>query len=230
MLSIWLRACRRLSVHEVTVNLHSHAEAVRSFITETRPEVPVRIAEEPELLGSAGTLRRNRAWVEGEKRFWIFYGDVLTSADLEPMLALHDSIRPIATLGLCRSENPTSCGIAKLTEDGIISDFAEKPPHPKGNLAFAGVMVGTPAMLDDIPPVSPVDIGFHLLPRLVGRMAGYNIRGYLKDIGTLSAYAAAQREWPRAIESGAGASTLQESGSGEHNAGRPELNAQEFSC
>lgn len=77
----------------------------------------------------------------------------------------------------------------------MITNFVEKPEVPTGDLAFSGVMIGTSAMLDKIPPVSPVDIGYHLLPRLAGRMAGFVIEEYLKDIGTLAAYAEAQREW-----------------------------------
>jgi mannose-1-phosphate guanylyltransferase len=210
MLSIWLSLCQSLGVEEVTINLHSHAQAVRKFLAPLKLQVRVRISEEAELLGSAGTLRHNRPWIQEEDRFWVFYGDVLTTANLAPMLAFHDSQRPAATLGLYRAANPISCGIATVGKDGMITDFEEKPMSPKGDLAFSGVMVGTPAMLDEIPAMSPADIGFHLLPRLVRRMAGFQIQEYLRDIGTLEAYTEAQREW----------SGLRQSG--ESESGRPE--------
>lgn len=202
MLSIWLSLCHSLGVEEVTINLHSHAQAVRNFLAEHDLQVRVRISEEAELLGSAGTLCHNRPWIQEEDRFWVFYGDVLTTANLAPMLALHDSRRPAATLGLYRAANPSSCGIATVGEDGMITDFEEKPMNPESDLAFSGVMVGTPAMLDEIQAASPADIGFHLLPRLIGRMAGFQIQEYLRDIGTLEAYTDAQREWPGLRESG----------------------------
>ena len=41
------------------------------------------------------------------------------------------------------------------------------------------------------------DFGFHVLPRLVGRMGGYEIKAYLMDIGTVEAYERALEEWPR---------------------------------
>lgn len=222
MLSIWLRLCRDVGVTEVTVNLHSHADAVQRFLAENDPEVPVRVAEEPELLGSGGTLRQNRRWIAGEDRFWVFYGDVLTTANLAPMLALHDSASPAATLGLYRVANPSECGIATLDERGVITEFVEKPIQPRGDLAFSGVMIGTPAMLDEIPTVSPADIGFHLLPRLAGRMAGFHIREYLRDIGTLSAYTAAQRDWPGLSPCNASAS--------EEPSVRTECRLQQTSC
>ncbi|HWF05862.1 MAG TPA: hypothetical protein VHA06_19395, partial [Candidatus Angelobacter sp.] len=42
----------------------------------------------------------------------------------------------------------------------------------------------------------PADIGFDLLPKLVGRMAAYKITEYLLDIGTLESYKTAQETWP----------------------------------
>jgi mannose-1-phosphate guanylyltransferase len=32
MLQIWLNVCARFGIHEVLINIHSHAEAVRQFL------------------------------------------------------------------------------------------------------------------------------------------------------------------------------------------------------
>jgi len=64
----------------------------------------------------------------------------------------------------------------------------EKPFHPSGDWAFSGLMIGTPEMLEIIPPDTPADIGFHVLPRLTGRMIAFPIRDYLIDIGTMENY------------------------------------------
>jgi mannose-1-phosphate guanylyltransferase len=57
-------------------------------------------------------------------------------------------------------------------------------------------MIGTPEVLDVIPAATPADIGFHVLPKLTGRMIAYPIRDYLLDIGTLENYEKAQATWP----------------------------------
>jgi mannose-1-phosphate guanylyltransferase len=67
---------------------------------------------------------------------------------------------------------------------------------PLGNLAFSGIKIGTPALLDEIPEQVPADLGFHVLPKLVGRMAAYRISEYLLDIGTPTTYQQAQLSWP----------------------------------
>jgi mannose-1-phosphate guanylyltransferase len=56
-------------------------------------------------------------------------------------------------------------------------------------------MVATPELLDAIPDSIPADIGFHVLPRLVGRILAFPINDYLIDIGTLENYQVAQATW-----------------------------------
>jgi mannose-1-phosphate guanylyltransferase len=62
---------------------------VRDFLAKTHLDIRVRLFEEPILLGSAGTLRANRAWVASEPSFWVFYADILTAADLTRMADFH---------------------------------------------------------------------------------------------------------------------------------------------
>src|SRR5579864_3505015 len=55
MLAIWLRLCKKLGIIELLINLHAHADAVRTFLRPFEEgNVRVRVAEETELLGSAG--------------------------------------------------------------------------------------------------------------------------------------------------------------------------------
>jgi len=126
----------------------------------------------------------------------VFYADVLTTTNLSKMQAFHDSRRQIATIGVYEVADPSRCGIVQVDESGIVRDFFEKPKFPSGNLAFSGLMLAAPALLDPIPDSNPVDLGFHVLPRIVGRMAAYRIPDYAIDIGTLETYRSAQVTWP----------------------------------
>lgn len=201
ILKIWLELCRSFRIDEVLVNVHSHAESVRLFLAQRKGFPKVKLVEETALLGSAGTLRANRAWVQGEPFFWVFYADVLTNVDLGPMLAVHRTQTPAATLGIYRVPDPSRCGVVELAADGTVNQFIEKPSNPKTNLAFSGVLIGTPDLLDAIPIEKPADIGFDVLPQLTGRMIGYEIHDYLLDIGTISNYEQAQKTWPGLQES-----------------------------
>ena len=196
LLSIWLQSCRRIGIEEVLINVHAHAAAVRDFVQQNPAGVRVQIVEEPQLLGSAGTLRANQRWVASDDFFWIFYADVLNRVDFAGMMQLHRQRRPAATLGVYEVADPCRCGIVTTDNSGLITEFVEKPSRPTSNLAFSGLMIGTPAFLDVIPDDTPVDIGFHVLPQLAGRMLAYRITDYLIDIGTMENYKTAQVTWP----------------------------------
>jgi mannose-1-phosphate guanylyltransferase len=196
LLSIWLELCRRLGVEEVLINVHAHAGAVCEFLQKNESRTRVRIVVEQRLLGSAGTLWANRDWVSADDSFWVFYADVLHLADLQGMLKVHQQRRPAATLGVYEVPDPGRCGIVRTDSQGTIREFVEKPEQPIGHLAFSGLMIGTPDLLDSIPEEVPADIGLHVLPQLAGRMMAYPIRDYLIDIGTMENYQKAQTTWP----------------------------------
>ena len=195
MLEIWFELCRGHGITDVLVNTHAHAAEVKQFVARWRNGIRVTVIEEPELKGSAGTLLVNRNWVQGEGRFWVFYADVLTNADLKGMLQVH---RPAsaATLGLYSVGDPGRCGIATLDSDDTVVEFVEKPVHPTSNLAFAGLMLATSKLLDAIPVKEGADIAFDVLPQLLGRMQGYRIPEFVLDIGTMENYLEAQKIWP----------------------------------
>jgi mannose-1-phosphate guanylyltransferase len=196
LLQIWLHNCGAAGIDQVLINVHANADKIRDFAHMHTGPVRVTVVEEEQLLGSAGTLVANRGFVHSEKDFFVLYGDVLTNVSLAGLLAFHRDQELPATLGVYQVPNPTQCGIVTADERGVIQSFVEKPDRSDSNWAFSGVMVARPEIIDRIPAQRPADIGFHLLPRLVGQMAAYPISSYLLDIGTLANYTLAQSSWP----------------------------------
>jgi mannose-1-phosphate guanylyltransferase len=196
LLEIWLNNCCAAGITHVLVNAHAHAEAVKQFASAQKSGIRVSVVEEPQLLGSAGTLAENRAFVSGEEAFFILYGDVLTNVDLRRMFAFHGQKNLSATLGVYQVPDPTRCGVVTMDEDDVIQEFIEKPARPMSNWAFSGVMIAGQEIFESLPDRRPADIGFDVLPKMTGKMAGYRISEYLVDIGTPENYQAAQRSWP----------------------------------
>jgi len=196
MLGIWLELCRRSGINEVMVNLHAHADTVRHFLSGHEFGIKVQIAEEPSLLGSAGTLFANRHWVERDPYFWIFYADVLTNTDLDKMRVFHERSGMGATLGVYEVPDPSRCGIALVDENEIVYKFVEKPTTPVSNLAFSGLMIMSRTIIAELPTTTPADLGFDVIPRLCGRMVVYRISDYLVDVGVMANYKRVQASWP----------------------------------
>jgi mannose-1-phosphate guanylyltransferase len=198
LLDLWLDALDCAGVDEVLINLHYLPEVVRRHI-DARPGPPaVRLAYEPELLGSAGTLAANRDWVRGEQFFLACYADNLTDFDLASLIAEHCAHNVIATLTVFHSERPSAGGVVELDADGNMIGFTEKPADPVSDLTNAGIYAFNPAILREIGQ-PPRDIGYHLLPRLIGRARAVPINGYFRDIGTPEAYRRAGEEWPARV-------------------------------
>jgi mannose-1-phosphate guanylyltransferase len=196
LLDIWLNLCARSGITEVLINLHAHSQEIERHLQQKDSPVSVRLIHEEQLLGSAGTLAANRAWIGSDPAFWILYSDVLTNMDLRRMTEFHRAHQGIATLGLYQVPDPSRCGVAVTDREGVIIGFEEKPQTPRSNWVFSGLMVAGPGIFDLIPPCIPADIGFHLLPHLLGKTYGYPIADYLLDIGTVSNYEKAQMTWP----------------------------------
>ncbi len=196
LLDVWLDAFDRVGVDEVLVNLHHLPEVVRDHIA-ARPGPPVvRTVFEPALLGSAGTLAANRDWVDGEETFLVCNADNLTDFDLRSLIDEHREHDAIATLTVFHSERPSAGGVVDVDGDGRVVGFAEKPAEPVSDLTNAGMYAFDPSVLDEIVGPTPTDIGFHLLPRLVGRARAMVVDGDVRDVGTVDADRRAREEWP----------------------------------
>ncbi len=217
LLQIWLELLSKHGIDEVLVNTHWHHEKVEQYIstdyadyadlsdsTENEnkgikfPEI--RLFYEPKLLGSAGTLLANKDWVADGQPFFILYGDNLTNVNLTRMLTFHRQHGMPFTLGVFKTDTPSQCGIAEVGEDGVVKGFVEKPQNPKSNLAAAGIYVADRKIYDFFPQeggsLKPLDLSFHVLPNLVGRMKAYLI-DFLIDIGTADSYEKAQKIYPQ---------------------------------
>lgn len=194
LIDIWLDAFAAAGVDEVLVNLHHLSDVIRGHLgARTGPPV-VRTVFEPELLGSAGTLVANRSWLGANDVFLACNADNLTDFDLLSLISEHREHGAIATLTVFHSENPSAGGVVEVDDTGLVTRFTEKPSEPACDLVNAGMYAFHPDVLAEIGD-PPADIGYHLLPRLVGRAQAVLVKEYFRDIGTVEAYQRAQREW-----------------------------------
>ena len=196
LLDIWLDALAAVGVDEVLVNTHHLSGQVEAHVA-LRDDVPprVRTVHEPELLGSAGTLWANRRLLDHDEMFLAVNADNLTDFDLRDLVDAHRAGGAMATIAVFRTPRPAQCGIVEVV-DGLVSGFEEKPSNPRSNLANAGMYAFHPDVLALIEGPPPCDIGYHLLPKLVGRARAVDVGdAYLADIGTTEALESARHDW-----------------------------------
>jgi mannose-1-phosphate guanylyltransferase len=197
VLAWWFQLLSDHGINEVLINSHYLADQVTDFVNSynAAKNYGAKLVYEEVLLGSGGTVRKNKGFIGEDKDFFICYADNLTDINLGDMYEFHKAHNGILTMALFRTNLSEQCGIAELDDDGRIIDFEEKPAKPKSNLANAGVYVANRRLFDYLADVDFSDFGKDVLPKLTGQMYGYEIKEYLIDIGTVENYQKAEKEW-----------------------------------
>ena len=202
LLQWWIELFKKHGISEVMINTSYLRDQVAEFIHKNNSSnsgVTLYETYEEQLLGSGGTVRNNKQFVQNEESFMIAYADNLTDTDLSAFQSFHRDIcipnNGILSMALFRTNLPKQCGIAELDSDSRIRAFTEKPEHPVSNLANAGIYIARREIFDYLHDAELLDFGKDVLPKLTGKMFGWENTGYLLDIGTPENYNKAQLEW-----------------------------------
>lgn len=196
MLDYWYDALEAAGIRDVLLNTHHLRDQVCDHILQTNATRPLNVQEfwEPELLGSAGTVHANRAFADDADAIVVIYADNLSNIDLAAFTDFHAGHDQPMTMALFHTAYPHQCGIATLDSNGLVTEFIEKPDTPKSDLANAGLYVLDADAWREIADMDVFDFGFDVLPAFVGRMQGFEHKGYHRDIGNPEALAQAEAD------------------------------------
>jgi mannose-1-phosphate guanylyltransferase len=197
LLDYWIELLSQGGVTDALVNLHHLPDAVREYVAGCKYPLNIATVFEEQLLGTAGTLRKNRAFF-GNGPAMLVHADNLSFFDL-PAFMERFAGRPAGiemTMMTFRTDAPESCGIVELDGRGVVRAFHEKVKNPPGDLANAAVYILAPSVLDFVAGLGEEvsDFSTGVLPHYVGRMNTFHNNVYHRDIGTLASLAAAREE------------------------------------
>ncbi len=189
---------------EFIVNLHYLPEKITGHFGDgSKFGVKLTYSHEPELLGTAGGVKKMEAVLRGET-FVVLYGDNLVKVDLQPLIQVHRDRQAEATVALMESPEPWTGGVVETEADGRVRRFVEKPPREQvtTNLINAGILVLEPVVLDLIPAGTFYDFGKDVLPAMLrdGRpVFAMKPDAYIQDIGTPERLAKARADFERGL-------------------------------
>ncbi|MEI6288240.1 MAG: nucleotidyltransferase family protein [bacterium] len=141
-----LESLRKNGVTEVLINTHYLPEMINGFVADynnNHQDIKVFTTHEKELLGSAGTLKKNIDFFKDEQDFFVTYGDNLTTIDYDKILDFHVKNNTLATIASYHEKHPESKGIIIHDKNKKIIKFIEKPSNEEivSNQANGGVYV-----------------------------------------------------------------------------------------
>ena len=142
-------------------------------------------------MGTAGAIRFAARGIE--ERIVVCNGDVLTTLDLDALVAFHDAHEAEATIYLTQVADPSAFGVVPTRDDGEVVAFVEKPPKGRAptNWINGGTYVLEPSVLDRIPERLTVSIERETFPRMLdepSRLYAMASDAYWIDIGTPEKY------------------------------------------
>ena len=155
--------------------------------------------------GTANAIFQNMAYMEtyNPEYVLILSGDHIYKMDYEVMLDYHKANKADVTIACMPVpiEEASSFGVMITDGAGRITEFEEKPEHPRSNLASMGIYIFSWKTLKEslmaLKDQPNCDFGKHILPycRDNGkRLFAYEFNGYWKDVGTLGSYWEANME------------------------------------
>jgi mannose-1-phosphate guanylyltransferase len=187
LLDRWLAMLFAGGIERILVNTHYLAPVIQGFVRSSPWSGAVDLVDEPSLLGTGGTLLANRSWF-GRGPLLVTHGDNASDLDIRAFIKTHAERPPnvLATMALFRTDHPQSCGIAVMDGDRIIREFHEKTADPPGNLANAAAFIFEPEIFNYLEAAGKpvIDLSAEIVPQLLGRIQGFEIDGYHRDIGT----------------------------------------------
>lgn len=155
--------------------------------------------------GTANAIFQNLAYMEmyNPDYVLILSGDHIYKMDYEVMLDYHKANKSDVTIACMPVpiEEASRFGVMITDGNGRITEFEEKPEHPRSNLASMGIYIFSwPVLRESLLALKDqpgCDFGKHILPycRDNGkRLFAYEFNGYWKDVGTLGSYWEANME------------------------------------
>ncbi len=185
-------------IDHILINTHYLPERVQDFVQSHRCKGRVRLVHEEVLLGTAGTVLKNRKWLEGGP-FLLAHADNLTRFDIQAFLKAHEMRRNGVeiTMMTFKTDAPQSCGIVECDKDNIVIGFHEKVPEPPGDEANAAVYIVEPSVIEFIALQNKeiLDFSTEVLPHYLARMQIFRNTCYHRDIGTLESLRLAELEF-----------------------------------
>ena len=155
--------------------------------------------------GTANAIFQNLDYMDSYNPDYILIlsGDHIYKMDYEVMLDYHKANKADVTIAAMPVpiEEASRFGVVVTDEDHKITEFQEKPEHPKSNLASMGIYIFSWPVLREalikLKDQPNCDFGMHIIPyvhREGKRIFAYEYTGYWKDVGTLKSYWEANME------------------------------------
>ncbi|MDO0924398.1 glucose-1-phosphate thymidylyltransferase [Streptomyces sp. TG1A-8] len=188
-----LEAIAEAGITEVGVVVGSTAAEIQAAVGDGSAfGLRVTYIPQSEPLGLAHAVLIAQPFL-GDDDFVMYLGDNFVMDGITDVVEEFRKDRRDAHILLTRVADPSAFGVAVTDADGRVTELAEKPRHPRSDLAVAGVYLFTPVVHDAVRAIRPsargeLEITDALQWMIDHRLAVHStvITGYWKDTGNVT--------------------------------------------
>ena len=199
LLDYWFDLLGKGDIDEVIINTHHLADQISTYLQNRFFQIPVRQVNEKELLGTAGTLLKNRIFYQ-EEPILLIHADNLSVFSLKKFINTFMSRQKEIeiTMMTFTTDAPENCGIVKLNHAGVVTKFYEKSQIDHGRIANGAVYIVSPAVLNFIESLKKTEVDFstEIIPKFLGKINTFHNDIYHRDIGTPASLELARSDFP----------------------------------
>jgi glucose-1-phosphate adenylyltransferase len=220
LIDITISNCINSSIHYIavltqfnSVSLHRHITRTYNFDSFHPGWVQIwaaeqRFSRESWYQGTADAVRKQLFEIRSARLGYVLIlaGDHLYSMDYRRMAQFHWESQADITVAVqpVPTEAAPQLGLLKRNEDGLITDFVEKPKDAKTLKKFVSTddpehpylgsmgiyFFKTDVLLDMLENNQDDDFGGEIIPKAIHthKVCGFDFTGYWEDIGTIRAF------------------------------------------
>jgi mannose-1-phosphate guanylyltransferase len=198
LLEHWLDNLFGAGIERVRINTHYLAPLVQDFCESSPYKMGIELVHEPELLGTAGTLKANHDLIE-QNTLLLAHADNLTAFNVDHFIQAHRNRAPTckATMMTFNTDSPSTCGIVEIDAAGVLTGFHEKVANPPGNRANAALFLLEKSCLNWFAKKPDAfDFCRDIIPLGIKEFQTFHNEIYHRDIGTIESLNQANFDFP----------------------------------
>lgn len=192
LIDYWLLNLKMSGFKRVFINTHWKHEIVEDYLFNSDFGLEIVLLYEPELLGTAGTLRSLNELRDG-KPILLAHADNFCDIDFLKLKSFHNRHSAPITMVTFETNYPHECGIIVDDAFNTVTEFYEKVLNPPSNQANAAVYIIDPLIIDYVNGDHSIsDFSNQVLPNFLNNIKSFKHNGTLIDIGNFDRLKLAQ--------------------------------------
>ena len=186
---------RTHGIHDIVVNLHHLPEMIKAHFGDGKDfGVQLHWSHEPEILGTAGGIKKAQQWLDSGS-FLVINSDVVMDIDLSKVISFHEEQGSALTLVVREGDSPEQCDPIEVDDNDrivhMVGTSSMNLPDDTTRVLFTGIQVMEPEIFDRIPENKFYGTTTDVFPGMLEDelpMFAYWHHDYWKDIGTIQSY------------------------------------------